>query len=104
MNFKNVLAPRKGKIILFSIFAFIFITFRFELLFRSKCLAFLQCFDEPKHSVLNIFPGNMCGQVCATSSELFWGYVQASLTHIVLPLLIVYLLLGLLFELFGKKK
>lgn len=98
MKFKNVLSPRKGKIILFSIFAFIYIVFRLEILFRTKCLANINCFDTPKHTVLNIFPGNMCGQVCATSSEIFWGYVQASITHIILPLLVVYLLLGLIFE------
>jgi hypothetical protein len=88
------LKPTKKSMIVFAILAIVYIAY---LLFFSLCtMAFIRCIDKPHHDVLPQFPGSSSCQICATNSELFWGYVLMIGLYYVLPLIAFYLLSSML--------
>jgi len=93
MNIFSMLKPSRKKTIITIVLFAIYLVF----IYTSStivCLAYLECTDKPHHTVMNHYPGSMCGQVCATSFELVLGYLYLFL----LPLVILYLFVNFTIE------
>ena len=91
----NWLIPTKKSLTTFIIMGAIYLSITF--IINGICtLAHLVCNEKPKHSVPNLFPGSSSCQVCATSSELITGYIILILLYVLIPLIIIYIISGLL--------
>lgn len=88
------LKPTKKSVLASLILGILYIGFVYVIL--SGCtMAGLVCSEKPHHDVPSMFPGSTHCQVCATSSELLFGYAQMIFLYYVVPLAIIYVLSSL---------
>lgn len=100
MGIKDVFKPKKSNTVLtLLVYGIIHL-----LVFSASmcCFGFLDCKNKPRHSVPGNYPNAYCCQVCATSTELFMGYLVLFLKLYLPTLIVVYILSSILLGVLEK--